>query len=139
MKKAILYSLSFIGGLYTVFVMQHLWNWFAVDVITVSRISFLNMLGLVILADMLLNRVSKIKNFQSTSLCKLASYILNTCLPEAKKEAVEKFLTTQRNNISENVGIKTLGVFLRNTGILVIGGVIYNVMMYGSSAFSFYF
>jgi hypothetical protein len=45
-KALFLWSVPFVVGLYCVFVMQQLWNWFAVPLLHFSEASFLTMYGL---------------------------------------------------------------------------------------------
>jgi len=78
-------------SLYTTFVIQHLWNWFATSAFHVSEISFWAMYGLVLLVSLF----TEWQKVGDEPRWKTAYIILEACIPDAKKEEVETQLKQQ--------------------------------------------
>jgi hypothetical protein len=92
-------------SLYTTFVIQHLWNWFATSAFHVSEISFWAMYG---------------------PRWKTAYIILEACIPDAKKEEVETQLKQQMEvRIWADAGLQAFGKVVGTTFALVLGLVVH--------------
>jgi hypothetical protein len=74
-------------GLYTAFVAECYWNWFAVPALNVQSISFLQMLGLVWLIQLLFDRSP-----DDEPRWKLMVQTLELCVPDEKKEALSNIV-----------------------------------------------
>ena len=95
MKK--LFWAIFIGmliRLYTTFVAQNLWNWFAVDTFHASSISFFVMYGLLLLVDLIVEKPEHEEGYRWAML----STAVDFCIPDDKREAVEQAMENLTND-----------------------------------------
>jgi hypothetical protein len=122
MKKSILkwaafLSVGLIVGLYTAYVAECFWNWFAVPTLHVDDVSFFQMLGLLWLVQLI------IKPFAGDDIQqnKLIS-VVGLCVPEDKQAEVAEI--TRTDDTSENVMIVFAQVG-RNTVMLILGFVLH--------------
>ena len=77
------YLVAMIVGLYTTFVVQSLWNWFAVKAFNVPSVSYWEMYGLTMLLSSLLSRGEE--EAKDEQRWKMATTILDACVPEDKR------------------------------------------------------
>ena len=124
MKKITFWISAFITGLYSTFVAQCFWNWFAVPVLLVSPISFWEMMGIILLINLFTEKDDSIEKHHWESVYKL----LDACVPKSKKKDIEEFLNEKNENKWVDAGFKILEKFLSNTVILIIGFVVYVMM-----------
>ncbi len=78
-------------GIYTAFVAECFWNWFAVPALHVSEISFLQWLGLYWLIGLLKGRSSDEEDNRWISLMS----VLELCIPEEKQQALKDLRETE--------------------------------------------
>ncbi len=71
----------FIVEFYKAFVAMCMWNWFAVSALNLSPISYLHMLGLILLIDLLTDRTA-LEKFKLKISITIAEFIV----PQAKKD-----------------------------------------------------
>jgi hypothetical protein len=108
---------SMVVALYTTFVMQNLWNWFAVPALNVPRISYLMMYGLGLLAGLIFEH----QDFAEEQHRDLVFAILDFCVPEDKHEALAKTIEQKTEGIWVALGFKIFGKLMSNTLGLAIG------------------
>ena len=118
MKSSILKWTSFVTiglgiGLYTAFVLECYWNWFAVPVLHFESVSFLQMLGLLWLVQLLINPASD----DDEKLKKLTSLIVMS-IPEEKQAEIAE--TMKVDDVMENI-FSVIGKLSQNTVMLGLG------------------
>jgi hypothetical protein len=119
LKKGISFWLvSMIVSFYTTFVLQQLWNWFAVAAFQASKISFWEMYGLVLLVGLLTESHSEVID---EPRWKTLFTILDIWCPEDKRQAVEEAMEEQKKSIWMDSGVLIFAKFAGNTLTLVIG------------------
>jgi len=84
-KALLLWGVSFVVGFYCVFVMQQLWNWFAVPLLHFSEASFLAMYGFKLLVGLLTARDIG-ENPMHESRWRRALIVMNACVPVGGRE-----------------------------------------------------
>jgi ferric iron reductase protein FhuF len=80
---------------------MNLWDWFVADVFHVSSISFLSMLGIVWFVQLLTEHPSRDAEF----LWKKAYGLIDFCIPEEKREAVEDLLEQINSEMWEELWV----------------------------------
>jgi hypothetical protein len=120
MKKIAVWTSAFIIGAYTTFVAQCFWNWFAVPILPVSPISFLQMFGIIMFISFLNEKDDSAEELRWEGVYKA----LDACLPESKKQAIEEFVKEKQENVWADAGFKVLNKFFFNTIALIFGFVI---------------
>ena len=65
-KAVIMFAFSTFVNLYTTFVLQSLWNWFAVEALNAPHVSYWVMYGLVMIANLMFYK----PEFQDEQRCK---------------------------------------------------------------------
>jgi hypothetical protein len=119
MKKVIVASIiGSVVGLYTTFVIQHLWNWFATSALHVPEISFWVMYGLVLLISLF----TEGQNLADEPRWKAMGIALEACIPDAKKEEIEAQVKEQIEvRIWIDAGYHVFGKVVGTTFVLVLG------------------
>ena len=86
-------GIGFIVGFYTTFVLQCLWNWFAVPALQVPRISYWLMFGLNNLISLLFERSEASEEIRENVRNKqwvISMAVLDACVPDEKQSEVQK-------------------------------------------------
>jgi hypothetical protein len=107
---------AFFVGIYTTFVAMYMWNWFAAPVLNLPYISFLQMLGLVWLIGILVDRL----NPDETKWNLLLS-VIELCVPNENREKLGEIVQTIKDNFWNDIRIKIFGQFVGNTVTLGLG------------------
>jgi|ERR1019366_810742 integrase len=98
-KKTLwLSGISLVVGFYTTFVLQNLWNWFAVPALHVSNIGYWSMFGLNILIGLLFERGEK---YEEDHRWKAAMTVLDACVPEGRHAYVHTGELEARNRVRD--------------------------------------
>jgi len=105
-KGLLLFALGLITAIYTTFILTLLWGWFVAPAFHVSRISFWMMYGLVLLVNLLRGNDLEGKDMEDDLRWELLMTGIDACIPEDKKEGVEK----EREYLNKGVW-KVLGAF----------------------------
>ena len=116
-KWAILWGTSFLVGLYTTFVMQMLWNWFAVGAFHASEVSYWMMFGLV----MLVRTVFWKNDSDDEARYKRLVTIMDACIPEDKRGDVRAEVEMEEKSAPVMLGLMILGQVMNNTLTLGLG------------------
>lgn len=107
---------SLLVGVYTAFVAMCMWNWFAVPVLNVSKASFLQMLGLIWLIGILINRPSA-DDYRWKSLFA----VMEACLPDDKLQLAHYAMDEQNDKIWIDVMGTVAGQLVGNSLTLGLG------------------
>lgn len=117
LKKSVLFwIIGAIVGLYTAFVLQNLWSWFATEAFHVSPISFWVMYGLVLIIGMF-----SPEKFEETYHFKALAIGVDACIPDEKREVLHDKLREETEQVSWGVRWSIFGKLLSNTLTLAIG------------------
>lgn len=118
-KLLVFWVIGSVVSLYTTFVIQNLWNWFATSALHVSGISFWGMYGLVLLVGLFTDTYSK--DFIEEWRWKFMSTVLEACVPDHKKEAIEEQQKQQMEGIWMDAGLHVFGRLAANTFVFGLG------------------
>jgi hypothetical protein len=110
-------------SLYTTFVIQSLWNWFATSALHVSGISFWGMYGLVLLIGLFANKYGQ--NLGEEQRWKDMLTALDACIPDDKREVVKEQLEELKEGIRVEAGTTAFGTLVGNTFVLALGFVVH--------------
>jgi len=124
-KPAWTYALAMAVGFYKAFVMQSLWNWFAVPAFHLEPISYWLMYGLYILFTLIYPSEENSENQRWDRLFKT----LALCVPESQQDAVSELLQTQIDNAWFEMGMMVFGKFFSITTCLMIGWAIHTFLI----------
>jgi hypothetical protein len=123
-KKWIVFT--FVGilvGLYTTFVLQHLWNWFVTTALHLRQISFWVLYGVVLSIGMFSDTQSS--DYKQRQLLKPLAVALDACVPESKYESVMEQMDAQEAEVWAVAGLLAFGRLLGSTVALMIGGAVH--------------
>ena len=116
--------------LYTAFVVQCLWNWFAVRALNVPEVPYWTVFGLLILLDLVQREqpdVSESPQWRSQLV------MLEACVPDDKRPSVVAAIKAQTDNMWTELGYKAIGAVIgklfSNTLALVTGWAIYTLFV----------
>ncbi|MGA2235331.1 MAG: hypothetical protein ABSG23_07650 [Terriglobales bacterium] len=123
MKKIVVaWIIGSVVGLYTTFVIQNLWNWFATSALHVPEISFWVMYGLTLLISLF----TAWQNGADEPRWKAMGIALEACIPDAKKEEVEAQVKEQLEvRIWVDMGYQVFGKVVGTTFVLALGFVVH--------------
>jgi hypothetical protein len=82
---------ALIAGIYTTFVAMYMWNWFAVPIFNLPYISFLQMLGLVWLIQLVFDQ-SKIEERKLNFQINFLTHIIGLCVPNERKREIDEII-----------------------------------------------
>lgn len=120
-KWALMWAIIIVVGFYTTFVLQTLWNWFAVAAFHVPEVSYWTMYGFM----MLIHLVTDKSTFQSEEQAKRLGILITACVPEEKQTEVAEALKAE----DDDIGVKLFGLIVGQvTGssvVLFLGWVVY--------------
>lgn len=103
-------------GLYTAFVAMCFWNWFAVRVLNINNISFLEMLGIVWLISLFTDQTNK-----DESKWKILFSAVEACVPEHNREMLAMTMEEHKENIWWDAFTAAFGRIVGNTATLALG------------------
>jgi|ERR1035437_6775040 hypothetical protein len=126
-KLGATYAAAFIVGLYTTFVVQSLWNWFAVKAFHVPSVSYWEMYGVTMLLGLLLARDAE--EAQQQQYWKMAFVVLDACVPPDKRDGVAEEMKTQSEGLWVQVALMAVGKVVGNTLALIIGWAVYTFLV----------
>jgi hypothetical protein len=125
MASFVKWSAAFVVGLlvgcYTAFVAECYWNWFVVPALHASEVSFLQMLGLIWLIQLLASRPNTVEDTR----WKLLASAVELCVPAEKQEELAE-LTKPDSVMGFLQGFsQVVGQLVGNTFTLVAGSVLH--------------
>lgn len=123
-KVALFWIIGSVLGLYTTFVIQNLWNWFATSAFHVSEISFWVMYGLVLLIGLFTDNEGQ--NLAENQRWKGVLIAMDACIPDGKREEIKAELDEQAQvGIWVEAGLHCFGKVVGTTFVLVLGFVVH--------------
>jgi hypothetical protein len=122
----LVFLMGLLIGLYTTFVLENLWNWFAAEALHLPAMSFWVMFALVLMIGMLRPDVGD--PGQEYSLKALATAI-EACVPEDKKEWVAEQFEDQQRALWVDIGWKVFSRILGATCTLLIGWAVHSFLL----------
>lgn len=112
-------------ALYTTFVVQNLWNWFATSAFHVNEISFWGIYGLILLISALTDHPER----KSTEHAKwkLTMTVLELCVPDAKRKEFDELIEAETKGVGfwVEAGSQIFGQLVGNTLLLMLGFVVH--------------
>lgn len=124
-KKAILlWVVGFLIGFYAVFVMQQLWNWFAVPLLHFGEASFLTIYGLSLLVGLLTAR-NVGEDPLEASRWRSVMMAIDACVPVEARKALHEKLKEEGDIQWLNLGTWAFGHASSYTVTLILGFVIH--------------
>ena len=121
MKAFRLWLFATAVGFYTTFVLQVLWNWFAVGSLNVRPILYWQMYGLNLLVQLVIER----STFDEETQWRRAFLLMYTSVPADKKADVDDEIESENDRVWLDAGVMVFGRILTNSATLVIGWVIH--------------
>ena len=121
-------------GLYTTFVIQNLWNWFATSAFHVSEISFWRMYGFVLLVSLFTTQPPH--EVSDDPQWKMMWIVLEACVPDDKRAMLKDQIDDHIQNLERNFWVEAilkgfpmaLSTVLANTFALVIGWAVHTFL-----------
>ena len=114
-------------GLYTTFVAQSFWNWFAVPAFHASTVSFWGMYGIVALFNLLI--ATDLQTTASDQMWRAAFTMIEACIPPDRIEAVNEAIEAQTDLAWIKLGSAIFGKFAENTLSLVVGWFVHTALL----------
>jgi hypothetical protein len=122
-KVGVFWMIGVLVSLYTAFVVQSLWKWFATPTFHVPEISFWSTYGLVLLIGLLTKRYDK--NFAEEQRWKRMLIALDACIPDDKKgafkEQLKELISEQKEFLWLEARRRVLGTLAESTLVLALG------------------
>lgn len=103
-KWALMWAVIIVVGFYTTFVIQTLWNWFAVAAFRVPEVSYWTMYGFMLLIHL----VTEKSNFQNEEQGKRLGLLIMACVPEHKLDEVKEEIKIE----DDDIGMKLFGLIV---------------------------
>ena len=120
MKNILPWVVAFIVGIYTSFVAMCMWNWFAVGILHAPNVSFLQMLGLIWLINLLIN-----KQDTDETRWKILFTSIELCVPQEKQELLSDVMNDFKENFWVDLWGKIAGQIIGNTLTLILGFILH--------------
>lgn len=122
------FPVGIVVSLYTTFIIQKFWNWFAVPAFNLPEISFWVIYGLVLLIS-LLAEGQKTEKFSEDQRWNNMSHILDACVPQEKREEVMELIKVENKEIWVKIGIGVFSKFVGNTFVFLIGWAVHTFLV----------
>jgi hypothetical protein len=116
-------AVAYAVGFYTTFVVQTLWNWFAVKAFNAPSVSYWEMYGVTMLLSLLLARDGE--DAENKQRWNAAFMVLDACVPADKREELLAQLKAEKDEEWQKVGSLVFAKAPGNTFALVIGWAVY--------------
>lgn len=127
MKKILwVWSVGLVVGLYRTFIIESFWNWFVVGTFDARAVSFWGMYALVLLVGIFADRHSQWADEQRW---RGALTVLDSCIPEDKREFVHDEIKSQTEGAWLELGINIFSEFVGMTLTLGIGFAIHSFLV----------
>jgi len=124
-RTATLIAFAFPVGFYTTFVIQCLWNWFAVPVFHLERASYWLIYGLNTLFGLLRERYALPEEQQWKRLF----LVLDVCVPETRREHLMESIEGRNESEWVEFGFSIFGKVVSNSFVLGVGWVVYTFLL----------
>lgn len=112
-----MWGIAIIVGLYTTFVLQTLWNWFAVEGLSAPHISYWVAYGFVLIIHLIIDEPP----IEKQEIFGRLEYLIRACIPEERQEALTEQLLEEDRGLPSRLGWAVFGQAFGVTLTLGIG------------------
>lgn len=118
------WGIAVVAGLYTTFVLQVLWNWFAVAALHAPEISYWTMYGLLLLLRLVFQKPT----FEIDEKFKRLTMIVSACVPDEKREELQEELKAEDDDLAAKLGGLVVGEVVATSLALGLGFVVHSFL-----------
>lgn len=115
------WAVSIVVGLYTTFVLQSLWNWFAVHGLNAPSIGYWTMYGLMLLVRL----VFEPPTFKEKEVFGRLEILIRACVPEEKRQELDETLKEEDKGFATRAGWSAVGQAIGASVALILGWAIH--------------
>lgn len=119
------FPIGIVVSLYTTFIIQKLWNWFAVPALHVPEISFWGIYGLVLLVSILAEDQKGANKSKDEQRWRCLYHALDACIPAEKRDVVMEQIDEAGVGMWARIVSEVFGKVIGNTLTLIIGWVVH--------------
>lgn len=123
-KMGIVFGLGVVISFYTTFVVQSLWNWFAVPSLNAPQISYWTTYGLVLLIRLFSER----DDFKDLEISNRLAMMIEACVPEEKREELNEQLLAEDKALAGRLGGGVLGEAFGVSFTLALGWAVHTFL-----------
>jgi hypothetical protein len=118
------WGIGLLVSFYTTFVLQTLWNWFAVDGLSAPHVSYWVVYGLVLIIHLIIDEPP----IEKQEIFGRLENLINACVPEEKREAVNELLLEDQKGLPSRLGWSLFGQAFGVTLTLGIGWAVHSFL-----------
>jgi hypothetical protein len=126
-SRVITWTLAFVIGCYSTFVLQQFWNWFATPILLLQSISFWEAYGLILLISFLFPKTAHDEHRRNFS--HVFSLLEKFCIPETKQDELREFVQSKKDDFWSEVASLMFEQVFSNTFALGVGWVIHSFLL----------
>ncbi len=119
------WGIAIVVGFYTTFVLQALWNWFAVQAFGAPHISYWMAYGFVLTLRLILDEPP----FEKQEIYGRLEHLINACIPEEKREVLNEELLEEGKEFPARLGGAIFGQVVGLTLTLAIGWAVHTFLV----------
>jgi hypothetical protein len=123
-KVAVIMLIAMIVNLYTAFVLQQLWNWFAVNALNASAVSYWTMYGLLMAVHLVTHKDSLQEELRE----KRMAIVLEACVQDSKRVEMNEYLKEENQLLASQLGSQIFGKAFGNTFTLALGWAVHTFL-----------
>jgi hypothetical protein len=127
-KGSLMFGVGLLVGAFKAFVLTVMWNWFVSPVFHTSEVSFWEMLGLLWVVQLFVD-----KTYDDNPATKLQwenlFLILDTCVPVERREDLKLQLQEKNEEIWTEIGAKIFGSLAGSAFVLGLGFAVHTFFM----------
>jgi hypothetical protein len=123
-KAVVMMVIAMVANLYTAFVLQQLWNWFAVNALNAATLSYWTMYGLLMAVHLVTHKDS----FEEELREKRMAIVLGACVPDAKRAEMNEGLKEENELLTTQLGSQIFGKAVGNTFALAFGWAVHTFL-----------
>lgn len=116
-KVTLMWLVAIVVGFYTTFVLQTLWNWFAVEALHAPTISYWTMYGLMMLVRLVFDK----NGAEMDERFKRLGILVQGCIRDDKSDEVRTAIEDEEKGLPLTLGAIAGGQAIANTLTLAIG------------------
>jgi hypothetical protein len=124
-KWAIAWAVAIVVGFYTTFVVQSLWNWFAVPSLNAPTVSYWTAYGLVLLIRLVFDKNDYIKDQEAFGRLGM---MIEACVPEEKRAELTAQLLEEDKGLAGRLGGGVIGQAFGVTFTLALGWAVHTFL-----------
>lgn len=124
-KMGIAFGIGIVVNFYTTFVVESLWNWFAVPSFNVPQISYWTTYGLVLLIRLLFDKNTV---YKEQEIFGRLGMMIDACVPEEKREELTEQLLEEDKGLAGRLGGGVIGEAFGVTFTLALGWAVHTFL-----------